>query len=48
MESLGTLTLNQCLPMLNQIAYEHELKLNLVRDFRIAVFILKCRMFTSC
>jgi hypothetical protein len=48
METFGKLKLSDCLPMLKQIAHEHELKLHYVKDFKYAVFIMKCRLFTSC
>jgi hypothetical protein len=48
MKNSGKLPLSQFLPMLKQIAYEHELKINRVKDLRIALFILKCRGFSTC
>ena len=48
METLGKQKLSDCLPMLRQIAQEHGLRLNRVREFNYAVLIMKFRLFTSC
>jgi hypothetical protein len=45
---IGKMKLSSLLPMLNEIAVQHELKLNRAREFKLAVRILRIRMFTNC
>jgi hypothetical protein len=45
---IGKMKLSELLPMLNEIATQHELKLCYVKDFQVAVKILRMRMFTTC
>jgi hypothetical protein len=40
---INKLKLSEAIPHLQEIAREHELKLNRVRDFNWAVFLLKIR-----
>jgi hypothetical protein len=40
---INKMKLSEILPHLQEIANQHELKLNRVRDFNLAVFLLKIR-----